>query len=60
MKILLATQNQHKVQELQALLQHEAFEVLSLLDFPEIGEIVEDGNTLEANARIKAHAGEYT
>jgi len=57
MKILLATQNAHKVDELIRLLEPFAIDVVSLLDFPEIGEIVEDGDTLEANAVIKAKAG---
>ena len=57
MKLLLATQNEHKVQELMALMESFGFEVCSLLDYPEIGQIVEDGETLEANALIKARAG---
>ncbi len=57
MKLLLATQNKHKVDELMRLLEPYALEVVSLLDYPEIGEIVEDGDTLEANALIKAKAG---
>jgi len=57
MKILLATQNQHKVDEINRLLKPYAVDVVSLLDFPDIGEIVEDGDSLEANAIIKARAG---
>ena len=57
MKLLLATQNKHKVEELTRLMQAYAVEVVSLLEYPEIGEIVEDGDTLEANALIKARAG---
>ncbi len=57
MKLLLATQNKHKVEELTRLLEPYDMEVVSLLDYPDIGEIVEDGDTLEANALIKAHAG---
>lgn len=57
MKLLLATQNKHKVEELTRLLAHYDVEIVSLLEFPEIGEIVEDGDTLEANALIKARAG---
>jgi len=57
MKLLIATQNKHKVEELTLLMQAYAVEVVSLLEYPEIGEIVEDGNTLEANALIKAKAG---
>ena len=57
MKLLLATQNKHKVEELTRLMQDYAVEVVSLLEYPEIGEIIEDGDTLEANALIKAKAG---
>ncbi|MCF7826578.1 MAG: RdgB/HAM1 family non-canonical purine NTP pyrophosphatase [Candidatus Marinimicrobia bacterium] len=57
MKLLLATQNKHKVEELTRLMQPYAVDVVSLLDYPDIGEIVEDGETLEANALIKARAG---
>ncbi|MBT4034012.1 MAG: RdgB/HAM1 family non-canonical purine NTP pyrophosphatase [Candidatus Marinimicrobia bacterium] len=57
MKLLIATQNKHKVEELTRLMQAYAVEVVSLLEYPEIGEIVEDGDTLEANALIKARAG---
>ncbi len=57
MKLLLATQNKHKVEELTRLMQPYAVEVVSLLEYPEIGEIIEDGDTLEANALIKARAG---
>lgn len=32
-------------------------DLVSLLDYPGIGEIIEDGSTLEANALIKAKAG---
>ncbi|MEA3288204.1 MAG: RdgB/HAM1 family non-canonical purine NTP pyrophosphatase [Candidatus Marinimicrobia bacterium] len=57
MKLLLATQNKHKVDELTRLLEPYALKVVSLLDYPEIGEIIEDGSTLTANALIKARAG---
>ncbi len=57
MKLLLATQNKHKVEELSHLLEPYMIDVVSLLEYPEIGEIVEDGDTLEANALIKARAG---
>ncbi len=60
MKIVLATHNRHKVEEMKAILVDplgdlkDRIEILSLEDFPEIGEIVEDGETLEENARKKA------
>ncbi len=57
MKLLIATQNTHKVEELSRLMQPYPVEIVSLLEYPEIGEIIEDGDTLQANALIKAKAG---
>ena len=54
MKIVLATHNEDKCAEMSALLNSFSIEILSLKDFPEIGEIIEDGATLEENALIKA------
>ncbi len=54
MKIVLATHNRHKVEEIRHILSDLPVELLSLDSFPEIGEIVEDGETLEENARKKA------
>lgn len=54
MKIVLATGNQGKVNELGAILDDLGVAVLSLKDFPQIGDIVEDGSTFEENAIIKA------
>lgn len=56
MKIVLATGNQGKVKELKAILSDLDVEVLSLKDFPEIGEIIEDGVTFAENAIKKATA----
>jgi len=53
-RIVLATRNQGKVRELQAMLAGLDIEVLGLDRFPEIGEIAETGETFEENARIKA------
>ncbi len=54
MDILLATNNQGKVKELLKLLGSLPFNVLSLRDFPAIGEIEENGETFADNALIKA------
>ena len=54
MKIVIATHNKDKFKELYFGLKSLNIELLSLDDFPEIGEIIEDGDTLEANALIKA------
>ena len=55
-KIVIATLNKHKVSEISAKIQPFFDEILSLADFPEIGEIVEDGNTIEENSFIKSRA----
>lgn len=52
-KILVATHNEHKKEEIQQILGNE-FQILSLSDFAIHDEIVEDGDTFEANALIKA------
>ena len=54
MKIVVATHNKDKFKELYHGLKSLKIELLSLDDFPEIGEIIENGNTLEENALIKA------
>lgn len=54
MKLLLGTGNRDKVREISAILAGSDVELVSLTDFPEIPEVVEDGETLEANARKKA------
>ena len=54
MKIILATHNADKRKEMMAALADLKVEILSLVDFPNVGEIVEDGETLTENAIIKA------
>jgi len=55
-RVVLATRNQGKVRELQAMLAGRDLEIVGLDLFPEIGEIEETGATFEENARIKATA----
>ncbi len=52
-KILIATTNTGKIAELKAMLDSNV-EWLGLTDFPDIGEVVEDGKTFAENARKKA------
>lgn len=54
MKVILATHNSDKYQEISDALKNFSISVLSLSDFPNIGEIIEDGSTLTENAIIKA------
>ena len=52
--LVIASRNEHKVEELRQLLKGLAIDVLSLKDFPDAPEVEEDGNTFEANALKKA------
>ena len=52
--IVLATQNRDKREELQEALSEFTVKILSLNDFPFIGEIEEVGQTLLENSMIKA------
>ena len=52
--IVLATQNRNKREELQEALSEFTVKILSLNDFPFIGEIEEVGQTLLENSMIKA------
>lgn len=54
MKLLIATRNSHKLEEIRRIFDFSGLEVLSAFDFPEIPDVVEDGDTLEENARKKA------
>lgn len=56
MKVLLATQNQGKVKELQELLADAQVEVLSLRDIGNWEEVEETGSTFAENAALKARA----
>tara|TARA_X000001036_G_scaffold435697_1_gene477412 strand:- start:4278 stop:4856 length:579 start_codon:yes stop_codon:yes gene_type:complete len=53
MQIVLATHNKGKMVELDNLLP-SSYEVLTLDQFPEIGDIAETGKTLKENAFIKS------
>ncbi len=53
MKIVFATNNQHKLREIREILGDQ-FEILSLADIGCHEDIPETGNTLEANAHQKA------
>ncbi|ANE47131.1 purine NTP phosphatase [Paenibacillus swuensis] len=55
-RILVATKNKGKVQEFAHAFAALGIETASLLDYPGIPDIVEDGDTFAANAEIKARA----
>lgn len=53
-KLLLATRNQHKKQEIQAILENENITLLTLDDIGPMETIEEDGTTFAENAEKKA------
>ena len=62
MKLVLATRNQDKVREISEILKIEdGIELLSLHNYPDAPDVVEDGKTYEENAIKKASTlAEYT
>ena len=55
-KIVIASSNNHKVSEISVKIQPFFDKILSLSEFPEIREIIEDGNTIEENSFKKSRA----
>jgi len=55
-ELVLATANDHKVEELRQLLADKGWMILSLRDFPDVVLPPEEGDTFEENAIIKAQA----
>ena len=53
-KIVLASKNSDKVKEIRLVLKNLQVEILSLADFDNLPDAVEDGSTFEENAIIKA------
>jgi len=53
-KIVLASKNLDKIKEMRLALKNLPLEILSLADFAELPDAVEDGSTFEDNALIKA------
>ena len=54
MKVVIATHNADKLEEIREGINNLGWEVVSLEEFSKIGEIEENGKTLEENALIKA------
>ena len=54
MKLLIATRNRHKLEEIKAIFGLPSLELMSAADFPDLPDIIEDGATFEANAIKKA------
>ncbi len=53
-KLILASRNKNKIEEMKELVAHLGIEVFSALDFPDLEEVEEDKPTLEGNALKKA------
>jgi XTP/dITP diphosphohydrolase len=56
-RLVLATRNADKIREIKEILGLRDGELRSLLDYPEMRDIEENGSTLEQNALIKAAEG---
>ncbi len=56
MILVLATQNQGKIREIEKSLDLSRLKIRSLQDFPDLPEVVEDGQTFLENAFKKAQA----
>jgi len=60
-ELVLATRNRHKADELIALLGDRRITIRTLDEFPDAPDVIEDGETCEANAAKKARAiAEFT
>ncbi|MBS4173738.1 XTP/dITP diphosphatase [Bacillus sp. FJAT-49736] len=55
-EIIIATKNKGKAKEFERLFAPYHIRVLTLLDFPDVSDIEETGNTFEENALLKAEA----
>ena len=53
-RLLLATTNRKKLEELLSLLSGMPYELVSLREFPHVSEVAEDGRTFQENAAKKA------
>ncbi|AIO19345.1 Non-canonical purine NTP pyrophosphatase [Candidatus Izimaplasma bacterium HR1] len=53
-EILIATKNKHKIIEMKKMLEHLGYKVLTLFDYEELPEIIEDKDTFKGNAKKKA------
>lgn len=54
MKLIFATHNQHKLEEVKTMLASTPFDIVGLTEMDYHDEIIEDGTTLEQNATIKS------
>ena len=52
--LVVGTRNTKKWEEIRDILRHLPLEIRDLTAYPQAHEVVEDGDTFEANARKKA------
>ena len=57
MKLVFATNNKHKLDEVRKITSHHPVEIVSLAEINCFDDIPETADTLEGNALQKAHAG---
>jgi XTP/dITP diphosphohydrolase len=55
-RIVLATRNNHKTEEIKTILKDLGLEILTLSDFPDVPVLKEEGSTFQENSLQKAHA----
>ena len=55
-KIVLATRNKHKIEEIKTILHDLPLEILTLNDYPDVPVLREDGTTFQENSLQKAQA----
>ena len=55
-RVVLATHNAHKIDEIRRILESTDIELIGLDEFPDLGEVAETGATFAENALLKAHA----
>ena len=54
-RIILATRNKHKTEEIKTILSDLRLEILTLDDFPDVPMLKEEGSTFQENSLQKAH-----
>jgi len=54
MKVLVATRNRYKLEEIRSIFRLHAIELVAIGDIPSLPEVDEDGSTFESNAIKKA------
>jgi len=56
MKLVIATRNRHKLEEIRVIFNLPGLELFSAFDFPDVPDVEETGSTFASNAEIKARS----